>query len=138
MCLKFPNADANIAAGFRAVLVSVDIPVLGIRPNEQRNKFNVPPGITMPMLADENGVMPADADHLTLDPRITWEESIKWLRQHTKMEVWLKGSEFKKSHLHITLSLTMIFAVTSAEDVALAIEHGVDGVLISNHGGRQL
>lgn len=34
--------------------------------------------------------------------------------------------------------LTSIFLVTSAEDVAIAIEHGVDGVLISNHGGRQL
>ncbi|RSL92512.1 hypothetical protein CEP52_013781 [Fusarium oligoseptatum] len=59
------------AAGFKAVLVSVDIPVLGIRPNEHRNNWDVP-------------------------------------------------------------------EVTSAEDVALAIEHGVDGVLISNHGGRQL
>ncbi|KAH6871029.1 (S)-2-hydroxy-acid oxidase [Thelonectria olida] len=107
------------AAGFKAVLVSVDIPVLGIRPNEQRNKFDAPPGITMPMLADENGVMRHDADYLTLDPRVTWEEAIKWLRQHTKMEIWLKG-------------------ITSAEDVALAIEHGIDGVLISNHGGRQL
>lgn len=34
--------------------------------------------------------------------------------------------------------LTFVSLVTSAEDVALAIEHGVDGVLISNHGGRQL
>ncbi|KAI8665216.1 FMN hydroxy acid dehydrogenase domain-containing protein [Fusarium sp. Ph1] len=107
------------AAGFKAVLVSVDIPVLGIRPNEHRNNWGVPEGITMPMLADENGVMHHDADYLKVDPRLTWEEAIKWLRQHTKMEIWLKG-------------------ITSAEDVALAIEHGVDGVLISNHGGRQL
>ncbi|KAM5347504.1 hypothetical protein ACJ41O_010509 [Fusarium nematophilum] len=107
------------AAGFRAVLVSVDIPVLGLRPNEHRNDWKAPEGITMPMLADENGVMRHDADYLQLDSRLTWEEGIKWLREQTKMEIWFKG-------------------ITSAEDVALAIEHGVDGVLISNHGGRQL
>ncbi|RSL41289.1 hypothetical protein CEP53_012845 [Fusarium sp. AF-6] len=47
------------------------------------------------------------------------EGCIEWLRSHTKMEIWLQG-------------------ILNPDDVALAIKHGVDGVLISNHGGRQL
>ncbi|EEU43668.1 uncharacterized protein NECHADRAFT_82680 [Fusarium vanettenii 77-13-4] len=61
-------------AGFKAVLVSVDIPVLGIRPNEHRNNWGVPEGITMPMLADENGIMHHDADYLKVDPAADADE----------------------------------------------------------------
>ncbi|KAJ5573333.1 hypothetical protein N7450_010317 [Penicillium hetheringtonii] len=106
------------SAGFAAVVLSVDVATLGIRLNEYRNDFQLPSDITMPMLVDD-GTISADAKHLQWDPSITWEESIRWLREHTRMEIWLKG-------------------ILSSEDVALAIEHGVDGVLISNHGGRQL
>lgn len=82
----------RIAAGFKAVVVSVDVPTLGIRLNEYRNDFQLPEGITMPMLADEDGSIPAHAEHLDWDPSLTWEESIQWLRKNTKMEIWLKGS----------------------------------------------
>lgn len=53
------------------------------------------------------------------DASIDWEAAIPWLRSITKLQIWLKG-------------------VTSPEDVALAIRHGLDGVIVSNHGGRQL
>jgi (S)-2-hydroxy-acid oxidase len=53
------------------------------------------------------------------DDALEWEEIIPWLKANTKMQIWLKG-------------------ISSPEDVEHAIAAGVDGVLISNHGGRQL
>ncbi|KND86499.1 Hydroxyacid oxidase 1 [Tolypocladium ophioglossoides CBS 100239] len=53
------------------------------------------------------------------DPSLDWDTAIPWLRKHTKLQLWLKG-------------------VYMPEDVALAIRHGLDGVIVSNHGGRQL
>lgn len=53
------------------------------------------------------------------DDTLEWDEVVRWLRKHTVMEIWLKG-------------------VTSPEDVEKAILFGVDGIIISNHGGRQL
>ena len=53
------------------------------------------------------------------DPSLDWDNAIPWLRSETKLQLWLKG-------------------VTSGDDVELAIKHGIDGVVVSNHGGRQL
>ncbi|KAF2169495.1 hypothetical protein M409DRAFT_20709 [Zasmidium cellare ATCC 36951] len=107
------------AAGFKAVIVSVDIPVLGLRLSEYRNDFKIPTHVKIPMLKDEGETGPTDPEELALDDSLAWSELIPWLRFNTNMEIWLKG-------------------ITSPEDVALAVGHGVDGVVISNHGGRQL
>ena len=56
---------------------------------------------------------------LVTDPSLDWDSAIPWLRSQTKLQLWLKG-------------------VLSADDVALAIKYGLDGVVVSNHGGRQL
>lgn len=53
------------------------------------------------------------------DPSLDWNSAIPWLRQNTKLQLWIKG-------------------VYTADDVILAIRHGLDGVVVSNHGGRQL
>ncbi|KAL6248125.1 hypothetical protein RBB50_004379 [Rhinocladiella similis] len=54
------------------------------------------------------------------NPTLSWEESIPWLKsQAGEMQVWVKG-------------------VATAEDAILAVHHGVDGIIVSNHGGRQL
>lgn len=53
------------------------------------------------------------------DPSLDWASTIPWLREHTSMQIWLKG-------------------VCSPADVELAIHYGVNGIVISNHGGRQL
>lgn len=50
---------------------------------------------------------------------LTWESTIKFLRQTTKMKLILKG-------------------ILAPEDAALAVEYGVDAIIVSNHGGRQL
>ena len=51
------------------------------------------------------------------DPSMTWD-IIKWLRDNTRMKIVLKG-------------------IVTREDAALAVDHGVDGIIVSNHGGRQ-
>lgn len=90
------------------------------------------------MLADENGNIPIDAKHLEWDPSLTWQEGISWLRNNTKMDIWLKGSKNADQPKWNRSLYLHWYLVLSTEDVSLAIEHGVDGVLISNHGGRQL
>ena len=105
-------------AGFKALFVNVDLPVLGKRVNELRNKFS-PTDLEIPTLL-EAGESDTIVSHGTgYDPSVTWEEAIAYLRKTTSLPIYLKG-------------------VVSAEDVQLAIDYGVDGVVISNHGGRQL
>ncbi|PTU18413.1 hypothetical protein P175DRAFT_0504336 [Aspergillus ochraceoroseus IBT 24754] len=107
-------------AGYKAIFVSVDLPILGNRLNESRNNFKFPPEMKFPNLAeDETEAGLKNTYQRGYDPTITWEKTIPWLRQNTKMEIWLKG-------------------VYTAADVQLAIDYKLDGVIISNHGGRQL
>ncbi|KAF5005319.1 hypothetical protein FDECE_8215 [Fusarium decemcellulare] len=108
-------------AGYKAVMMTVDAPLLGRRLNEYRNSFGIPKGMGYPNIlpdADFSNLVDQAAD-LSYEDAINWEQTIGWVRSVTELDIWLKG-------------------VYTAEDVSLAIQHGVDGVLISNHGGRQL
>ncbi|KAF5004861.1 hypothetical protein FDECE_8643 [Fusarium decemcellulare] len=110
-----------LVAGYKAIFVSVDLPVLGRRLNEARNDFTFPRHVQFPNLnfpKSEGGRTPT-LEEVDYDPTIIWDRNIAWLRAQTKMEIWLKG-------------------VYTAEDVEMAIHHKLDGVIISNHGGRQL
>jgi len=102
------------AAGCKAMVLTVDTPVLGNREshveqlkysiNHQNNRLgnlaNIPEGESF------------------LDPSLTWR-SISWLKVRTSMKILIKG-------------------ILTAEDARLAVENGVDGIIVSNHGGRQL
>jgi (S)-2-hydroxy-acid oxidase len=117
-------ADINTEAGFKALVMSVDVPVLGRRLGEMQHQFTLPKDMTFPNIlstgADGFGNPEAKEDGPTsFDDTLEWDEIIPWLRGHTKMEIWLKG-------------------VLSPEDVEQAVSAGVHGVIISNHGGRQL
>lgn len=61
----------------------------------------------------------AEAGDTTNSASLTWKSTIEFLRQTTKMKIILKG-------------------VMAPEDALLAVEYGVDGIIVSNHGGRQL
>lgn len=74
-------------------MVSVDVAALGVRLNEYRNDFKLPAGIKNVLLSDASGALPDDPDQLAWDATLTWEESIRWLRSHTQLEIWLKGSK---------------------------------------------
>ncbi|PSK54332.1 Cytochrome b2, mitochondrial [Elsinoe australis] len=107
-------------AGYQALFMSVDVPVLGIRLNEMRNKFALPKEYGFPNITSTGkDEFTTGGGPTAFDDTLEWDEIIEWVRKNTKMEIWLKG-------------------VTSPEDVEKAITYGVDGVIISNHGGRQL
>lgn len=114
------------AAGYKAVFVSVDVPVLGRRLNEMRNNFTLPEDLAFPNILssgnDEFAVNPETKQKgpQAYDDTLEWDEIIPWLKENAgDLEIWLKG-------------------VTTPADVEMAIKYGVDGIVVSNHGGRQL
>ena len=99
------------AVGYRAIVLTVDLPRVGRRERDIRNNFNLPSRLFEGNFA---GITIPDETFVTL----TWE-SIAWLRGVTSLPIVIKG-------------------ILTAEDAQLAAEHGVDGIVVSNHGGRQL
>lgn len=110
-------------AGCKAIFLTADSPVLGVRYNELRNDFRTSEGLGFPMLERDSETIRNQShdDGFTSfnSASHSWAEEIPWLRSVTKMEIWIKG-------------------VLTGEDVRLAREYGCDGVIVSNHGGRQL
>ena len=114
------------AAGYRAIVVTVDAPVNGVRNREQRAAFQLPPGIDMPNLRGlPPQVMPAAQAGQSalfgkgvLDTAPSWDD-LAWLRASTSLPLIVKG-------------------ITSPLDAVQAIDAGVDGIVVSNHGGRVL
>ena len=111
------------AQGCTAIFLTADSPVLGVRYNEWRNDFRTPDGLAFPILGlDSEKIRTRTHDDSFMafnDDAHNWARDIPWLRSVTKMEIWIKG-------------------VLTAEDTLKAIEMGCDGVVVSNHGGRQL
>ncbi|MDP3250767.1 MAG: alpha-hydroxy acid oxidase [Hydrogenophaga sp.] len=113
------------AAGYEALVLTVDAPVQGARDRERRASFRLPAGVRAvnldgmrsppptPLLATQSALF----DDLLLHAP-TWDD-VSWLRSVTRLPVLLKG-------------------VLHAEDAKLAIEHGISGLIVSNHGGRTL
>jgi isopentenyl diphosphate isomerase/L-lactate dehydrogenase-like FMN-dependent dehydrogenase len=99
-------------AGYRAIVLTVDLPALGNREKDRRNNVVIPPSPYQE--ANFIGVEKIGQRWVTL----TWE-SLAWLRSITSLPIMLKG-------------------ILTEEDARLAIEHGVDGIVVTNHGGRQL
>ena len=116
-----------VKAGYGAICLTVDTPVLGRREKDERNAFTLPPGLSIANVrlaglaglpASERGSAFAKYVAELLDPAVTWRD-IAWLRSLTSLPIVLKG-------------------ILTAEDATLAVEHCVDGIIVSNHGGRQL
>lgn len=108
------------AAGAGAISVTVDVPVRGNREADVRNKFAMPPGMTMPNVVTRSGLV-ENANYSDLarwDPTITWDD-LAWLVSQTRLPVVVKG-------------------ILSPDDALLAVANGARGIQVSNHGGRQL
>ncbi len=105
------------AAGCRALCVTVDTPVLGVRNRQQRARFALPPGVETPHVYDAS--VRRRPTHLR-EPRetVTWKD-IDWLRSFARVPVLLKG-------------------ILDPEDADLAAQAGVSGIIVSNHGARNL
>ena len=114
-------------AGYKALVITVDSPGLGRRLAECRNKFYLPDHMELANFSADiiqNSSLKSwqsvgsNLFHKLMDASLTWDV-ISWIKSVTRLPVVLKG-------------------VLTAEDALLAVEHGVDGIMVSNHGGRQL
>ncbi|MBA3476015.1 MAG: alpha-hydroxy-acid oxidizing protein, partial [Actinobacteria bacterium] len=111
--------------GYGAIVLTVDAPRLGRRERDFRTGFRVPEEVTVPSMAalsSLEGGSWAGATPLELlgaiDPSLTWADLAE-LRSLSSLPLVLKG-------------------IQTEEDAALACEHGVEAIVVSNHGGRQL
>ena len=111
-------------AGYQALVVTVDSPVLGPRYRETRTPFALPPGAERAnfrgLKTATGGQRPSESTIYTavLDPKLTWKE-IEWLRGLTKLPLLLKG-------------------IVNADDAVRGVDVGAAGIIVSNHGGRNL
>ncbi len=149
-------------AGYKAVFLTVDTPMLGRRNLEIRNQFKLPKPYKIANFTEDTDSAAAQTvmegastkapnekkskqkksastkgyhagkqrqaptGPITFhthapNPTLSWERDIGWLKKECapEMEVWVKG-------------------IATSEDAHLAVHHGVDGIVVSNHGGRQL
>ena len=128
------------AAGYDAIVLTVDTPFLGRRLRDERNGFTLPDGLTMANLMPldapaaepgEAGATPAEASSGAAprsllasyvqqrhDASFTWRD-LEWLRSLSHLPLVLKG-------------------VVRADDASRAVDAGAAAIIVSNHGGRQL
>jgi isopentenyl diphosphate isomerase/L-lactate dehydrogenase-like FMN-dependent dehydrogenase len=109
------------ASGFTALMLTVDLPELGRRERDLRTGFEIPEEIPVPIfltLAESAGAISPTDINWAVDRSLTWRD-LEWLRSISSLPLVVKG-------------------ILTAEDAALAVESGADGVVVSNHGGRQL
>ena len=105
-------------AGFRAIVVTVDQTGFG---KAIKLKVNIPAHISRPIVglrSPAGGIKNLSLNGKMLDPIVTWED-IDWIRGLTQLPVVIKG-------------------ILTAEDAIEAVKHGVQGIIVSNHGGRLL
>ncbi|KAG7504949.1 hypothetical protein JOB18_019965 [Solea senegalensis] len=115
-------------AGYKAIFVTVDTPYLGRRLDDMRNRFKLPSHLSMSNFTsaslafsegnygDDSGLAVYVAK--AIDPTLCWDD-ITWLKKHTHLPVIVKG-------------------ILNGEDAVQAVNRGVSGILVSNHGARQL
>ena len=104
--------------GCKGLFITVDAPQLGRREKDMRSKFTDTGSNVQAGSQTDNSQGAARAISSFIDPALSWKD-IPWFQSITKMPIILKG-------------------VQRVEDVIRAIESGVQGVVLSNHGGRQL
>ncbi|KAG8530042.1 uncharacterized protein KY384_005524 [Bacidia gigantensis] len=106
--------------GIKGLFITVDAPQLGRREKDMRSKFQDVGSNVQSTSGDNTDRSQGAARAISsfIDPGLNWDD-LPWFKSITKMPIILKG-------------------VQRVEDVIRAIEAGVDGVVLSNHGGRQL
>lgn len=118
--------DRVAAAGAEVLVVTVDAPARGLRDRDSRCSFALPPGIERPNFRGLNPQAQAFNPRAAgrsiyspnLDPRVTWKD-MEWIKSFMKVPVVLKG-------------------VLDGRDAVRCVETGLDGVIVSNHGGRTI
>jgi 4-hydroxymandelate oxidase len=110
--------DEADRCGYEALVVTVDRPVLGIRERERRANVRDPVADIPRQDPTQTPAAPAAALYGRIDPDLGWAD-IAQFAAHSRLPVLVKG-------------------LLTADDAELAISHGAAGVVVSNHGGRQL
>jgi isopentenyl diphosphate isomerase/L-lactate dehydrogenase-like FMN-dependent dehydrogenase len=113
--------DEAVESGFEAIVVTVDAPPGGNRERDRRTGFRIPAGLGVPSVAAAMGVERAvtiEETFALMDPTLGWAD-LEELASECSLPVLVKG-------------------LLTAEDAELAVAHGAAGVVVSNHGGRQL
>jgi isopentenyl diphosphate isomerase/L-lactate dehydrogenase-like FMN-dependent dehydrogenase len=108
-------------SGFEAIVVTVDAPRAGNRERDRRTGFAIPAGLGVPSVAAALGVereLTIAETFALMNPALTWRD-LERLASGCGLPVLVKG-------------------LLTAEDAELAVAHGAAGVIVSNHGGRQL
>ncbi|WP_241254401.1 alpha-hydroxy-acid oxidizing protein [Brevibacillus sp. SYP-B805] len=121
------------AAGYSAVVVTLDLPVYGWRERDVRNAYNpflkgegIANFVTDPVFRSKLKKPPEEDWNAAIalfgsmffHPGLTWRD-LPFLRRHTRLPFLLKG-------------------ILQPRDAELAVQHGADGIIVSNHGGRQV
>jgi len=114
-------------AGYKALVITVDVPAMGMRVRDIRNKFSLPSGLEavnfkkfgLSTISDKtDGSKVKEHTDQQFDSDLGWD-SIDWLRSITKLPIILKG-------------------ILNSEDAAEAVKHSIAAIVVSNHGGRQI
>lgn len=117
-------ADRAADAGYSAIVLTVDLPKTGRRERDIRNAFALPEGLSYANLDARPGAATADgpdpfAQNVNAQTRAIGWDDLEWLVGKTSLPVIVKG-------------------VVRADDARHAVELGARGLIVSNHGGRQL
>ena len=138
---RFDLVERAAAAGYEAIMLTVDTVVAGTRVRDVRNGLTIPPQLTVKTVADmalhprwwanlltteplefatlrTTGGSVADLINSVFDPSITMDD-VAWIRRNWPGKLLVKG-------------------VQHPEDAVLLADAGVDAIVLSNHGGRQL
>ncbi len=112
--------EEAIDAGFEAILVTADAPPGGNRERDRRNRFTLPQELGTPSLSAAVGdrALTIEETFALMNHALTWAD-VADLASECSVPVFVKG-------------------ILTAEDAELALEHGAAGIVVSNHGGRQL
>jgi len=108
-------------AGYSAIVLTVDLPVLGIRDRNVRNSFSLPKDLNRPNVQSERFIAATRGlQSLTagIKDDLSWDD-YEWAREHTSLPVIIKG-------------------ILSPDDAEEAARRKVSAIIVSNHGGRQL
>jgi (S)-2-hydroxy-acid oxidase len=112
------SLDEAAECGYSALMLTVDTPYWAHRERDIRLGFHVPEDLPLPYSASDEASRASGIAFVPVSPSVSWRD-VEWLADRSGLPVLVKG-------------------ILTGEDARLAVEHGAAGVVVSNHGGRQL
>jgi len=116
--LTLSNLRNAEKAGYKALVLTVDTPIKGLRREDVRHKFKLPSHLKVANVESIDGSGSKAYRAMNIASNLSWD-TVGWLRSHTKLPIILKG-------------------ILTREDAIECLKHDVQGIVVSNHGGRQL